>query len=252
MVGVLNDWRPAPRYYDVNSNRYGETEQAFIPFTHAVDRRTPIWSNVNCNQAIASVEAFLRSECVWLQFWVELPTEADAQRYRTFLNNYAAEQRRIGRFHWLAHTQLRNVLQWLAYQHVVADEVRIMMIVACGFFLVCLVNAMGLLLAKIMGRAADIATRRALGADRQAIFAQYLMEAGVIGLAGGLLGLLLTQLGLWGARQLLSNEVLQLAHLDMANVGIAVLMAVGATLLAGLYPTWRAAQVQPISHLKAA
>jgi putative ABC transport system permease protein len=34
-------------------------------------------------------------------------------------------------------------------------------------------------------------------------------------------------------------------------VGIALLLAVAATVLAGLYPTWRAAQVQPAWQLKA-
>jgi putative ABC transport system permease protein len=112
-------------------------------------------------------------------------------------------------------------------------------------------NAMGLMLAKIMGRAGDIGVRRALGASRAAIFAQCLIETGVVGFAGGILGLLLTALGLWAARALLTKEFVALAHLDWADTGIAVLLAVGATVLAGLYPTWRAAHVQPAWQLKA-
>jgi putative ABC transport system permease protein len=102
-----------------------------------------------------------------------------------------------------------------------------------------------------MGRAGDIGVRRALGASRAAIFAQCLIETGVVGLAGGIFGLLLTALGLWAARSLLSKEFVALAHLDWADTGIAVLLAVGATALAGLYPTWRAAHVQPAWQLKA-
>jgi putative ABC transport system permease protein len=182
---------------------------------------------------------------------VELPTEADAKAYRAFLNNYAAEQQRLGRFHWPPHTQLRDVNEWLQYRHIVPSEVRILILVSFGFLLVCLMNAMGLMLAKIMGRAADIGVRRALGASRRAIFAQCLIETGVVGLAGGILGLALTAIGLLAARSLLTKEFVALAHLDWADTGIAVLLAVGATVLAGLYPTWRATHVQPAWQLKA-
>jgi putative ABC transport system permease protein len=116
---------------------------------------------------------------------------------------------------------------------------------------VCLLNAMGLMLAKIMGRAGDIGVRRALGADRGAIFAQCLIEAGVVGVAGALLGLLLTMLGLMGLRSLLSEQVTRLTHFSLSDIAIAVTLAIVATILAGLYPTWRAAQVQPAWQLKA-
>jgi putative ABC transport system permease protein len=180
-----------------------------------------------------------------------LPTAADVTTYRAFLNDYAAEQQRLGRFHWPAHTQLRDVRQWLQYRNVVPSEVRILILVSFGFLLVCLMNAMGLMLAKIMGRAGDIGVRRALGASRGAIFAQCLIETGVIGLAGAIFGLLLTALGLWAARSLLTKDFVALAHLDWADVGITVLLAVATSVLAGLYPTWRAAHVQPAWQLKA-
>jgi putative ABC transport system permease protein len=196
-------------------------------------------------------EGRLRSDCVWLQFWVELPTAADVTKFRVFLNNYAAEQQRLGRFHWPPHTQLRDVMQWLQYRNVVPSEVRILILVSFGFLLVCLMNAMGLMLAKIMGRAGDIGVRRALGASRRAIFAQCLIETAVVGLAGAIFGLVLTALGLWAARSLLTKDFVALAHLDWADIGITVLLAVSTTVLAGLYPTWRAAHVQPAWQLKA-
>jgi putative ABC transport system permease protein len=167
------------------------------------------------------------------------------------LNNYAADQQRSGRFHWPAHTKIRDVREWLVYQKAVTAEVRILVLVSFSFLLVCLLNAMGLMLAKIMGRAGDIGVRRALGASRRAIFGQCLIEAGVVGLAGGLLGLALTGLGLIGLRSLLSEEVSRLTHFSPADIAIAIVLAVLATTLAGLYPTWRAAQVQPAWQLKA-
>jgi len=251
VAGVLGDWRPVPRFYDLNGDSYGEPEQVFLPFTHAVDRKMAVGGNVNCKQAgNAGWESFLQSDCVWIQFWVELPTLADARKYRMFLGNYASEQRRSGRFHWLARTELRDVRQWLNYERVVSDEVRVMIIVSFSFLFVCILNTMGLMLAKTLGRATDIAMRRALGASHAAIFAQCLIEAGVVGLLGGLLGLVLTALGLAGARRLFSAQILDLVHLDVANICIALLLAIAATIAAGLYPTWRASRVHPALQLK--
>jgi putative ABC transport system permease protein len=252
VVGVMDRWEPIPKFYDLNTDKYGKSEELFLPLTRAIESRMPNWGNNNCAGNVEpGWEGHLHSECVWLQFWAELPTAADAERYRSFLDNYAAEQRRAGRFQWPARTRLRDVREWLAYQHAVTDEVRILVLVSFSFLFVCLINAMGLMLAKLLGRAGDIGVRRALGASRAAIFTQCLVEAAVIGLAGGLLGLALTALGLLGLRSLLSDEVNRLAHLNPVDIGIAVLLAIVLTTIAGLYPTWRAAQVQPAWQLKA-
>jgi putative ABC transport system permease protein len=252
VVGVADRWEPIPRFYDLNTGKYDKTEELYLPLTRAIDGQMPVWGNNNCSGDVGEGwEGHLHSECVWLQFWAELPTPADEARYRAFLNNYAAEQQRSGRFHWPPHTKLRDVREWLAYQHAVSDEVRILVLVSFSFLLVCMLNAMGLMLAKIMARAGDIGVRRALGASRAAIFAQCLIESAVVGLAGGLLGLALTALGLAGLRALLSEEATRLSHMSPLDIGIAVLLGIAATTLAGLYPTWRAAQVQPAWQLKA-
>ena len=122
--------------------------------------------------------------------------------------------------------------------------------VSFSFLFVCLLNAAGLLLAKLIGRAPEISVRRALGASRRAIFAQCLLEAGLVGLLGGLVGLLLTSMGINGLRSLVSDEGRALLHLDAVDVGIAVALGVLATLVAGIYPTWRTARLQPARQLK--
>jgi putative ABC transport system permease protein len=253
VVGVIERWNPTPKFYDLNNNQFGKSEEVYLPFTRAIDGQMSTWGNNNCSGDVGDPgwEGRLHSECVWVQFWAEAPTAADAEHYRTFLNNYAAEQQSNGRFHWPPHTKLRDVREWLSYQKVVSSAVHIMVLVSFSFLLVCLLNAMGLMLAKIMGRAADIGVRRALGASRRAIFGQCLIETAVVGLAGGLLGLGLTALGLMGVRALQSEQIARLTHFSAADIAIAVILSVVATTLAGLYPTWRAAQVQPAWQLKA-
>jgi len=253
VIGVMGAWDPIPKFYDLNNNTYGKGAEVFMPFTRAIDGQMQSWGNNNCGGVVGEPgwAGRLHSECVWLQFWAELPSAADVEHYRTFLNNYASDQQRSGRFNWPAHTRIRDVRDWLAYQHAVSNEVRILVLVSFSFLLVCLLNAMGLMLAKIMGRAGDIGVRRALGASRRAIFGQCLIEAAVVGLAGGLLGLVLAGLGLMGLRSVLSEDLTRLTHFSPSDITIAVILAVVATTLAGLYPTWRAAQVQPAWQLKA-
>ncbi|NMW23948.1 FtsX-like permease family protein, partial [Rhodanobacter denitrificans] len=82
------------------------------------------------------------------------------------------------------------------------------------------------------------------------IYHQFLVEAGTVGLAGGVLGLLLTALGMLGVGLLFEPEIARLAHLDFSLVAMTLLVAVVATVLAAFYPTWRAARVQPAWQLK--
>ena len=250
--GVLDDWHPTPQFYDLNISPFGGSDDVFLPFNRAIDKHMTAVGHTSCH-ALSPVgwQAFLQSDCVWLQFWVELPNAAAVRKYRGFLDNYASLQRRAGRFNWPPRTQLRDVMHWLRYRHVVPGEVHILLLVSFGFLLVCLLNAMGLMLAKILGRAGDIGVRRALGASRRAIFTQCLVETGVVGLAGGVFGLVLTGLGLLASRALLPKDFVALARLDVADVAIAVLLGIVATVAAGLYPTWRAAHVQPAWQLKA-
>lgn len=251
IVGVIDQWKPIPRFYDLSYNIYGKSEDVFLPFSRAVETQMSP-GNTSCDHTPeAGWAGRLRSECVWIEFWVELPTASDAANYHNWLNEYSAEQQRLGRFDWPPNIRLNNVRRWLYLHHVVSNEVRILILVSFSFLIVCLLNTIGLMLAKTVARAGDIGLRRALGASRRAIFAQCVIEVGVIGILGGLLGLTFTAIGLLSLRRLLSANTVELTHLDFTDVSIALLLAVAATVIAGLYPTWRATQIQPGWQLKA-
>jgi len=131
----------------------------------------------------------------------------------------------------------------------VPSDVRLQVWLAFGFLLVCLTNTVGLLLAKCLRRSPEIGVRRALGATRRAIFTQFVVEAGAIGIAGGLLGLGLALLGLWGVRQNPASYA-KLAQLDASMLLTTFALALLASLLAGLLPAWRACLVTPALQLK--
>ena len=109
----------------------------------------------------------LNAPCVWTQYWVELASPAKVADYRQYLENYSDQQRSAGRFERPNNIRLRNVMQWLDFNHVVPEDVRLQAWLAFGFLLVCLVNTVGLLLAKFLRRSGEIGVRRALGAPQR-------------------------------------------------------------------------------------
>ncbi|RDS82257.1 ABC transporter permease [Dyella monticola] len=252
IVGVMDGWNPQPLFYDVkNVGAFGSAAQIFIPFTRAVDLHIPTSGANLCNTTPGSGwDAWLHSDCTWIAYWVELPDETSATAYRDYLHAYAAEQQRAGRFRWPPNIRLRNVMQWLDYKHVVPAESKISLLVSVGFLLICLVNTVGLLLAKFLRRAPEIGVRRALGAPRNAIYEQFLIEAGAVGLAGGMLGLLMTGAGMFELGLIFEPQIARLATLDASLVALTLCVAVLATVMAALYPAWRAAMVQPAWQLK--
>jgi putative ABC transport system permease protein len=108
------------------------------------------------------------------------------------------------------------------------------------------------LLAKFLGKAVEIGIRRALGASRRVLFQQYLVEAGIIGCAGGLLGLGFTWLGLKGIDAQFDDEAAsRIMVMDWNMALTAVALAIIASLITAIYPTWRACNVQPAAYLSA-
>lgn len=250
IVGVLGDWRPNPHFYDLNMDHYAEGEGVFVPLSTSRDLLLPHNGSTDCWGPGAPDMAHLETApCVWLQLWVQLDSPAKVAAYKDFLVHYSQEQKALGRFQRPPNVRLPNLMQWLDYNEVVPGDVRLQVWLAFGFLLVCLVNTVGLMLAKFLRRSSELGVRRALGASRRAVFEQLLIESGVVGLAGGLGGLLLALLGLWLVRQQASDYA-KLAHLDLSMLLATFALAVGATLLAGLLPAWRACQVTPALQLK--
>jgi putative ABC transport system permease protein len=271
VAGVLDAWRPLPKFYDLNAGAFSDAEDAYIPFGWTtVLEQYPNAGNTSCwgSESINSFQGFLHSDCVWMQMWVELPGAASLARMRAFLDQYWAEQRRAGRFPRPRNNRLTNVGQWLADQEVVSNDNRILLGVAFAFLGVCLINTVGILLARFLNAAPITGVRRALGASRIAIFTQHLVEVGLLASTGALLGLALAALGLAGLRAVItlqrgrtgaedpfgSFDVLggyrALAHFDGASILWAIALAVLSTLAAGLYPAWRVGRLPPARYLK--
>ena len=247
VVGVIQDWNPQPRLYNLLNSPYGDSEDFFIPFNTAVEHKIAPRGFTSCSNAWSER---LGAVCTWILFWVEATTPSDAQHYRDFLANYAREQQRLGRFSWLPSASLSNARDWLAEKNIVPTETRLSLILAFGFLTVCLVNGVVLMMAKFLSRNRETAIRRALGATRRDVFSQFLVEAGVIGALAGLLGLGLTAVGLAIEKSMLPQEMARVTALSPAVIGMTFGLAVFATVCAGLYPSWRGSIVEPAVQSK--
>jgi putative ABC transport system permease protein len=108
------------------------------------------------------------------------------------------------------------------------------------------IGVMNIMLVSVTERTREIGLRKALGAPPAAIRRQFLVEAVVLGLAGGLLG---AALGIAGAKILPGLLSTTIVISPTAVVGsIAIAVAIG--IVFGVYPATRAARMAPIDALR--
>lgn len=251
VIGVIADWRPSPLFYaDMSARQYADADQFFLPLSTAVDLRLGVNGNFSGWGKDAADSKMVSPTTTWLQFWVQLDTPAQVALYRRFLVDYSAQQKALGRFERPATSAaLYGLMQWLAHENLVPDDVRLQLWLALGFLLVCMTNIVALLLAKFLRRSGEISVRRAMGARRRDIFLQLGIEAAVIGVAGGVVGLAVAQLGLWSVRHR-PDDYAKLAQMDVPMLLGTIALAVVASALAGLLPAWRACRLPPGFQLK--
>ncbi len=257
VVGVMDVWEPQPKFYDLNKGHFDMPEGAFIPLRWGPQLKVTSTAG-SCwkPEKLDSYEDILGSECVWLQMWVELPDAATRDRMQDLLDTYTAGQRKSGRFQRPQNNRLTSVPQWLIDQEVVQNDNRVLVGLAFAFLAVCLLNVVGLLLAKFLSAAKTIGIRRAVGARKGQIFAQHFVEAAVIAVAGAAFGLGLSALSLEALSAMYTVDEAtrggyrELLHFDVSSVIAAVALAAVATFAAGFYPAWRASRLPPAVYLK--
>ncbi|MGE5180854.1 MAG: ABC transporter permease [Acidobacteriota bacterium] len=249
ILGVIDDWQPSPHFFDLNLARYGKSELVYTPFSTAVELKLGRNGSMDCWDESGPDSLRVGAPCVWIQYWVELDSKEKAAAYKDYLVSYSREQLRAGRYQRPPNVRLRDVMQWLEFKEIVPNDVRLQNYVALGFLLVCLINTVGLLLTKFVRRSPEIGVRRALGASKRSIFLQLLVESGMIGFVGGVLGLGLAWLGLFAVRHQPTSYA-SLAELDLPMLAMTFALSIVASLLAGLFPAWRGCQITPAVQLK--
>jgi putative ABC transport system permease protein len=112
------------------------------------------------------------------------------------------------------------------------------------------IGIMNIMLVSVTERTREIGIRKALGAKRRDILLQFLIEAALMSLIGGAIGVLVG----WGISTLLSGMSLGGTTIETVmsvNIPIlAVSVAAAVGIVFGLYPAYRAARLNPIEALR--
>ena len=112
--------------------------------------------------------------------------------------------------------------------------------------LVAGIGIMNIMLVSVSERIKEIGIRKAIGANRNDILTQFLMEAIFLSQFGGVVGVILGILG--GNLVAVLLNVSSVIPFDWAFYGMAICSLVGISF--GIYPAWRAANLDPIESLR--
>jgi putative ABC transport system permease protein len=107
------------------------------------------------------------------------------------------------------------------------------------------VGIMNIMFVSVSERTREIGIRKAIGARRRTILLQFLIEAAVLCVLGGLAGLAIA----WPAT--LAMARFMPATLSPLIVGVALVVAAGTGIVSGFLPAWRAARMNPVDALRA-
>ena len=108
------------------------------------------------------------------------------------------------------------------------------------------IGIMNIMLVSVTERIKEIGIRKAIGATKKDILAQFLMEAVFLSEFGGIVGIIMGIVG--GNMVAIIFNIPAVIPIDWAVIGLVVCSAIGIGF--GIYPAWRAAQLDPIESLR--
>jgi putative ABC transport system permease protein len=106
------------------------------------------------------------------------------------------------------------------------------------------IGIMNIMFVSVAERTKEIGIRKAIGAKRRTVLVQFLIEAAMVCLLGGLLGLSIAYPVSLVLKKFLPTSM------SMAVVAIAIVMSLVTGLLAGFMPAYRAARMNPVDALR--
>jgi putative ABC transport system permease protein len=108
------------------------------------------------------------------------------------------------------------------------------------------IGVMNIMLVSVIERTREIGVRKALGAQERDIWMQFLIEAAMLTLSGGIIGIIAG----WGVSVLIQNlgNTTTLVSADIIILAISVSIAIGVFF--GFYPAWQASRLNPIEALR--
>ncbi|HTU83697.1 MAG TPA: ABC transporter permease [Candidatus Acidoferrales bacterium] len=112
------------------------------------------------------------------------------------------------------------------------------------------IGIMNIMLVSVTERTREIGIRKAIGASRRNIVLQFIMEAIVLSVIGGGIGMVLGLIATVGAASMLSKQLGEVIIPYVLIVSIAVGFSIAVGMIFGTYPALRAASLDPIEALR--
>lgn len=142
---------------------------------------------------------------------------------------------------------VRNLTEMLAAQEASQKVMTYLLAAVAGVsLLVGGIGIMNIMLVSVTERTREIGLRMAVGARPIDILRQFLTEAALLSLVGGVIGIILGGLGTWAVAELAGWRV----ALSLQAVVIAVVFAGAVGVFFGFYPAQKASRLTPIEALR--
>jgi putative ABC transport system permease protein len=213
-------------------------KQVFIPYQTAIERTTMFDSMSNIQMEIRSTDYIKYAQRQLMELMYtrhpQLPVpEGDP---------YDEDK---------APMRVRSMASRMADREQAADSFAILLLVIGGLsLLIGGVGVMNIMLVAIHQRTTEIGLRKALGAKRRHIVFQFLIEAMMMCVAGGLLGSFIAWFACRWLARLPDEAQIPDPVITPGAITIAIVVTVGTGLFFGIWPALRAAKLDPIKALR--
>jgi putative ABC transport system permease protein len=205
--------------------------------------------NTQDNQALFPLETFRKIHPEITDFWIvvkyddpankQIVTEEVRELLRVRRKLHADQDDNFAIFSPESLTRLWNQLTGGLFLFMVA--------VSCVGLMVGGVGVMNIMLVSVTERTREIGVRKAIGATKKNVMVQFTLEAVTLCAVGGLLGILTGAL-----LTLILHFAVPFLHADLSFVWVTIAFAVSCIigLVFGIYPAWKAANLDPIDALR--